>query len=265
MRVENLTRYEFKYAVRPDQLDEIRSVLLRRCVADGFSPAPKNGWYSVDTLYFDSSDWRIFQAAERGALIRNKLRVRIYPDSPGSVVKLEVKQRIADKTLKTSTLAAAENWSDWLQAGRDYSALSSETRQSLDTFLTLQRSAGAFPRVLIRYQRQAFRSIVDDYVRVTFDREMCFQRQERYSLDGDPCRWRAVDDEISLGRLSHLLMEVKFRERPPVWIADMILRMGLIRQGFSKYGAAVRRIQADAKPLWDSVPSLLPAPWAVAR
>ena len=220
MRVENLARFEVKYAVRPDQLDEIRSVLRLRCVTDGFAPAAKNGWYSVDSLYFDTPDWRIFQAAENRQLVRHKLRVRIYPDSPDSVVKIEVKRRLGEQQTKTSTLVPQENWAAWLAPGCDTSR-----SPSLAAFSTLQRATGAFPRVLVRYQRQAFKSIVDDYVRITFDREMCFQPMECYSLDAHPLRWTAVDGESSFGRGGHLLMEVKFKQRPPVWISDLVCRL----------------------------------------
>lgn len=257
MRVENLARFELKYAIRPDQLDEIRAALRLRCVPDGYTPPEKRGWASVDSLYFDTPDWRIFQAAENGQLIRHKLRVRTYPDHPGSVVKIEVKRRLADQQTKTSTVVPGANWPQWLAPGADLAALPTGARASLDEFLTLQRSTGALPRVLVRYQRQAFKSIVDDYVRITFDRGMCFQNQERYSLDANPFRWTPVDDELSLGQRGQLLMEVKFKQRPPVWIADLVVRLGLQRRGFSKYGAAVKRIQSSVRPLWDSVPAAL--------
>lgn len=255
MNVEHLARYEFKYAVRPDQLEAIRRVLRMYCVPDGYYPPEKNGWYSVDTLYFDSPDWRIFRAAENQELVRTKLRVRYYPDSPGSVAKIEVKRRIKDQITKTSTVVAGDGWSRWMDSATDHTPLPPGARQSLESFLTLQRFLDVRPRILIRYQRQAFRGIYEDYVRVTFDREMCTQPMERYNLTGDARLWQPIDDGRSIGMSGHLLMELKFRSRPPIWMTDMVCRMGLIRQGFSKYSTAVRRQTMG----WHSLRDLSPA------
>jgi hypothetical protein len=93
--------------------------------------------------------------------------------------------------------------------------------------------------MLVRYTRQAFHSTIDDYVRVTFDRAMLAQPARCYELSPDPARWASLDGP-SLGAPGSLLMEVKFRNRAPVWIGDLIRRFGLTRQGFSKYGTAVR-------------------------
>ncbi len=256
MNVEHLARYEFKYAVRPDQLERLRTTIDTYCVPDGYYPPAKNGWYSVDTLYFDSPDWRIFRAAENQELVRTKLRVRAYPDSPGSVAKIEVKRRIKEQIAKTSTVVTGEGWQRWLNQTADCRQLPAGARQSLETFLTLQRSMDARPRILIRYQRQAFRGIYEDYVRVTFDREICYQPVERYDLEADSRGWRPIDDGASIGMAGHLLMELKFRLRPPVWMTDMVCRLGLVRQGFSKYCTAVRRQHRDWHALWDLVPGI---------
>lgn len=258
MNVETLARYEMKYAVHPAQLDQIRSVLHRYCVPDGFYLPEKHGWCSVDTLYFDSPDWRIFRASENQELVRVKLRVRTYPDFPDAVAKIEVKRRVKDQIMKASVVAPGKDWPEWLWSGKDLSALPVNTQRSLNEFLTLQRAMDARPRVLIRYQRQAFRSLYDDYVRITFDRDICHQPMEQFRLQGDTSRWQRVDDEGSLGRRGHLLMELKFRHRPPVWLADMVNQFGLVRQGFSKYCSAVRRSHMDWTGYWDMVPLIVP-------
>lgn len=133
---------------------------------------------------------------------------------------------------------------------------SATTQRAIEEFVTLQRLLDASPKLLIRYQRRAYSSRIDDYVRITFDSAVCFQPQARYSLAGSPSRWQFADDEASIGVSGDLLMELKFKERPPLWIADIIRSHGLIRQGYSKYCSSVRRMRYDWPRFWDLAPAV---------
>lgn len=254
MGVEQLARNEFKYAVRPDQLEPLRRAMQAYCVLDGFYRPEKNGWYTVDTLYLESPDLRVYRSCEKQHLVRTKLRVRTYPDAPNAVAKIEVKRRIHELVMKTGTVVPGEGWAEWLTGVRPATSLPSRDRDSLQEFLTMQRTQNLSPFLLIRYQRQAWRSVYEDYVRLTFDRQMEFQHMNRYDLRGDPRRWMAVDDEASLGASGGLLLELKFKQRPPIWMADMVRRFGLIRQGFSKYCSGIRRTLQERHYLLDRAP-----------
>lgn len=254
MGVEQLARNEFKYAVRPDQLDDLRRSLRAFCVPDGFYLPEKNGWYTVDTLYLESPDLRVYASCENQHLVRSKLRIRTYPDAPNAVAKIEVKRRIHELIMKTGVVVPGEGWAGWIDGARPAASLPEGDRASLQQFLTMQRTQNLGPYLLIRYQRQAWRSIYEDYVRLTFDRQMECQPMDRYDLNADPRRWTAVDNEGSLSSPGALLMELKFKQRPPIWMADMVRRFGLQRQGFSKYCSGVRRIRQERHYLLDRVP-----------
>ena len=255
MSVEQFSRYEMKYAVRPEQLPYLQSAIARYCDLDGFYPVEGKSTYTVDTLYFDSADWRIFHAAENQEIVRSKLRVRTYPDAPGAPAKIEVKRRIKDKILKTGAVVSLDRWQQLLCGAAPLHSQPAATRRAIEEFLTLQRILDASPRMLIRYQRRAYSSRIDDYVRITFDSQIRFQPQSRYVLSGAPMRWQFTDDEESIGLRGDLLMELKFKERPPIWIADIIRSLGLIRQGYSKYCSAVRHCRYDWPRLWDLAPA----------
>lgn len=255
MSVEQFSRYEMKYAVRPEQLPYLQSAIARYCDLDGYYPIAGKPTYTVDTLYLDSPDWRIFQAAENQDLVRSKLRVRTYPDVPGAPAKIEVKRRITDKILKTGAVVPLGQWQPLLCGTEPLSSQSTATRRAIEEFITLQRILDASPRMMIRYQRRAYSSRIDDYVRITFDSQIRFQPQTRYVLTGVPTRWQFTDDEESIGLRGDLLMELKFKERPPIWIADIIRSFGLIRQGYSKYCSAVRHYRTDWSRLWDLTPA----------
>jgi len=258
MSVEQLARCEFKYPVSIDQIGRLRHALEQYCVVDRTGMCDAAGWYTIDSLYFDPPAFQFHRDAEDQRPMRLKLRARSYPDTPASIVKIEVKRRIHELIVKTSLVVPREGWDACLRPGADLSRMTPDSREALDTFVTLQRHTNASPKMLIRYTRLAFHSTIDDYVRVTFDRKMLYQSMRRCSLDPDPRRWGALDDAGSLGT-GGLLMEVKFRNRPPVWIGDLIRRFGLVRQGFSKYGAAVRLSRRESARLWDLAPAYGPA------
>lgn len=264
MSVQQLARCEFKYAVSTELADRLRRVLERWCVVDRTGVCDAAGWYTIDSLYFDTPDLAFHRDAEDERPIRRKLRVRSYPDTPDSIVKIEVKRRIQELILKTSLVVPQAGWEAWLRPGANLAAMKPASREALDTFVTLQRHTNAGPKMLVRYTRLAFHSSIDDYVRVTFDRRILYQPMRHYSLGGDPRRWASIDAAGSLGA-GNLLMEVKFRGRPPVWIGDLVRRFGLVRQGFSKYGTAVRLTRRETLRVWDLAPAWAPArsesPW----
>jgi hypothetical protein len=254
MNVQELARYEIKYPIPVDRLDSVRDALRIHCALDGYSGTQPGGHYTIDTLYFDTPDQRFFRDGERRMPVRLKLRVRAYPDEPGSIVKIEVKRRVYDLILKTSTIVDREGWPRWLMGAPNLASLSPAAQRSLGEFLAVQDSLHARPRMLIRYRRQAFFSTSEDYVRITFDRCICYQPMRRFSFDAPANRWSPIDGAADLGLPRCVLMEVKFRNRPPVWVAEMVRRFGLLRQGYSKYNSATRRASQIAEESWDAVP-----------
>jgi hypothetical protein len=255
MDVQLLARYEVKYAVHPGMLDGLRRALRFYCSIDRTGVCAEDGLYTIDSLYFDTPSDRFFLDGEEGMAERMKLRTRTYPDTPGSIVKIEVKRRAHDLISKTSTVVPPEDWAGWLAPGRDLSEMPEASRRALQTFLALRDRFRAAPKMLVRYRRIAFHGRFDDYVRITLDMHIECQPMRRLELRGDERRWQPIDDPGSLGSAGHLLMEVKFQRRPPVWVVDLVRRFGLRRQGFSKYCSAVRRALTDRQAFQDRVPA----------
>lgn len=237
-----ISRYEFKYHIPPDRLPDLRRFLLRYCDADVNS---RGDWYPIYSLYLDNDRYKMYRDTEDGAPWRMKLRVRGYAN-PQAPVKLEVKRRMKDLVRKTSAVVTP---ADWHRITR--------TRDLFDIgqrgeFVQFTESLRATPKMLVSYERLAFSSKVDDYVRVTFDRRMRCQPMRDWSLLGQDTLWRNVDDPASLGGgRSVYLMELKFVLAPPAWLRDMVNYFELQRRGYSKYGRAVRRCVFEQESAWD--------------
>jgi hypothetical protein len=237
-------RYEYKYLISPDLMEPIRSFIKPYCDIDPYADRESDKFYTIRTLYLDTADYRTYRDKEGEAPARFKLRVRTYGNDLVGPVKFEVKHRLNDVYLKTSLVVPGEQWPRYFWAPiRGFPSTFNEAEKSaLDNFIRLFRTLGAGPKMLIRYERQAFRSRIDRYVRVSFDRRICHQTVSAYELEGQTAKWRFNDDSHSLGEPgARVILELKFMTRAPLWLSDMVRRFELVRRGFSKYCTAVSR------------------------
>lgn len=245
----HVARTEAKYRVRAEELPAMRHWLLRYCVPDENSRG--GDWYAIRSLYLDNRANRLYQDAQQKLAYRLKLRARAYGDAAGSV-KLEVKRRVRDQIVKTSATLRAEQWAD--VTGTGLRGIHELGKASTGEFLQLAESLRAEPKMLVYYERQAFSSVVDEYVRVTFDRSVLCQPVREWELQGDSRAWLAVDGASGFGeRESTYILEVKYMDSPPAWLRDMVLTFGLQRRGGSKYVKAMRRGLFYREPAWDLV------------
>lgn len=245
-----MARSEFKYSVPSAEVPAIAAWLARYCIPDEFSRG--GDWYAIRTLYLDTCDYRLYRDAAEGLPFRLKLRARTYGDANGDV-KLEIKRRLRDLIVKTSATVKASDWSRASATG--LSGLLALGKPSTQEFLQLAESFQAAPRILVYYERKAFTSVVDDYVRITFDRRMSCQPEHDWNLAGTPRQWLPVDASTTFGLLeSNCVLEIKFQDAPPAWLRDMVLRFGLERRGFSKYVRAVERGALGEEAAWDVLP-----------
>jgi SPX domain protein involved in polyphosphate accumulation len=262
MNTIDVSRYEFKYLLTPPEVPDVRRFLRRYCAPD--SNAEGEEWYGIRSLYLDTPDYRFFSASKEKAAERLKIRVRAYTNGTGPV-KLEIKRRTGDVVWKRSLVTAYDFWNR--VASRGNPSLRLDPESSATEFVRLVEQMRATPKVLVTYDRHALHSTVDDYVRVTFDRQILCQPMREWQLHGNPRAWRAVDDPPSFREdTSTYVLELKFKTAPPGWLHDMVTAFGLVRRGFSKYARAVQRIRAEREPAWDlRTPGLVPAwAWRVA-
>lgn len=244
-----VARTEAKYRVRAEELPAMRDWLLRYCVPDENSRG--GDWYAIRSLYLDNAAHRLFHDAQQKLAYRLKLRARAYGDATGAV-KLEVKRRLRDQIVKTSATLRAEQWTAVTETG--LSGIHGLGKASTGEFLQLAESLRAEPKMLVYYERQAFSSVVDEYVRVTFDRSVMCQAVRGWDLMGDPRGWVAVDGATGFGeRESTFILEVKYMDAPPAWLRDLVLTFGLQRRGGSKYVKAMQRGMFYREPAWDLV------------
>ena len=90
------------------------------------------------------------------------------------------------------------------------------------------------PQMFISYERDSYREIGSHCLRITFDTNILYRRQE-FSLSSDP--WG--DPILPHGKI---LMELKTTCALPLWIVRTLSDNGIFKTSFSKYGTAYQKM-----------------------
>jgi hypothetical protein len=231
-----LERREFKYLLPMRRADELRRAMEGIARRDPY--AGPDGSYLIRSLYLDTPDLRLYEANDREAGNRFKVRVRCYPGAQAPVF-LEVKRRDGDVILKTRIKVPQERWPDVL---RDPGS-----SRGAQAFADLCDRHDLRPTVLVEYSREAWASDLDDYARVTLDRAVCAAAPDGWQLDPPGLSWRPIDHPMLTATWEPVaIVELKFAGAPPVWMHRMVARLELFRYSYSKYCTAVRALARPA-------------------
>jgi hypothetical protein len=235
-------RHECKFVV-PEAL----AARLRRRVEPFVRPDPHaavrpDHTYAIASLYLDDSERTLYRETVEGQKKRFKLRVRSYGDANATVF-LEIKRRI-DKVVEKLRCpiprqALAPVLAGDLAVG---DALPPHQRRALLEFARLQQLARGEPRIVVRYDRQAYVGHDDEQVRVTFDRRLAVVPCQRAEVRvDDPDRQRVP--------MGGVVLELKFTDRCPTWMLDAVRAFELRRISFSKYCRSVDALMDRSQEL----------------
>jgi len=242
-----LERREFKYLIPEATAQKLRRAIRPYCVPDAHVADKPSRSYSIESLYFDARDLRLFHENEHASFDRIKLRARTYPEAGSNKVYLEVKRRSGDVVEKTRGVVDEAIALELLDRSRVPSRAAEEAIRrdpGVERFFTLFSIHCAEPVAIVRYDREPYVSMVDDYARITFDRNIVARDAQSIDFlraDQGAGEFRPLDHaEHSWGAGSMVLLELKFTQDVPIWMVDLVQNLELLRGSFSKYGRAVR-------------------------
>ncbi|MCA9638116.1 MAG: polyphosphate polymerase domain-containing protein [Myxococcales bacterium] len=237
-----IERREYKYLIDARTADGIRAAIQPFCELDPWARSPARR-YTIDSLYFDTSDLRLFWANDHELVDRFKLRIRGYPEVDGGPLFFEVKRRVNDVIWKTRGKVPRDRWSELIcdPSSSIPEAIGGKDRAAVERFVALARTLRVRPFTLVRYHREPYFSRIDDYARVTFDFNIRAHVMNEPSFEVTPRGWRALDDAVTQRTLeSMIVLELKFTSAVPIWLVDLVERFDLRRRSFSKYGTSIR-------------------------
>jgi VTC domain len=161
--------------------------------------------------------------------------VRTYGDGRGPRF-LEVKRKYRQVILKHRAMVAPDAY-DALFTGDWEPPVDGRSSAYLNQFMSRALMSGARPVFNIRYEREAYKSVLGDDARLTFDRQIAYQRATSANLATDPHDWIFVEPPPHVR--AGVLLELKANDAYPWWMSEMVVRFNLRRVAFSKYVTAV--------------------------
>lgn len=243
-------RYELKYVV-----DEDRARAITRFVRMHLQPSAYNRWAKVPgqpiiSLYFDSPSLLLFRQNAAGQKNRMKLRIRFYDDDRRHPAFLEIKRRVSDVICKERAVITRDGVDRLLLEGGDHASHWPDA----SCLLHRQRDLGTYFRfweycnrldarglVYVSYLREAYESPTDDKLRVTLDRDIhgtVYDHAGRLVMPevGVPPRYSQPPYNLPPGAV---VLEMKYDERPPLWMLDLVRLFNLERRPVSKFWLCV--------------------------
>ncbi|GAA4461291.1 polyphosphate polymerase domain-containing protein [Phytohabitans houttuyneae] len=231
-RLHAFNRYEIKYLVPREILDDLRDELRHRLDLDTYAAA---GGYGVWSVYYDTTRLRFYWEKIEGLRFRRKLRIRHYGDlcvvDDETPVFVEIKQRVNRVTQKRRVQLPYRQARE-LCDHRQMIDCGGSGRGFLEEVLGLVAGLDLRPIAMTGYRREAFTGRDAEVgLRVTLDHRVV-------GRDRDLQLGVAAENRFIVPpRLA--VLEVKANERVPYWLTDLTARHNLAVVRMSKYCQSV--------------------------
>ncbi len=241
-------RYELKFLVPIELVDQISEFVEIYCELDPFSSIEPDNYYKVNNIYLDSPNYLFLERRLAGVDHRFNMRIRSYGDTPKFPFFCEVKHKTMGVVKKKRAKIYEDNWADVFSEkiiGNQSKVIWSDDEDYKGHFLRLAFLHNVEPKVFTQYRRKAYASVVDDYARVTFDRDLRFMRSNGYSLHPNEEELSHYDNPTKFDGEENIIMELKCTTKVPMWFLDLITYFNLTRTSFSKYVTGVQEVVDD--------------------
>lgn len=231
------SRFELKYIIDEMTAVGVRDFVSSHLVPDKHADPQNNNSYRISSLYLDNPSLLLCRQTLQGIKNRFKLRVRFYDDDPQGPAFLEIKRRVTDVICKERARIHKRSVPQLINgAGPDPAFLSEngcdpKSKGAMVNFCNLVTSIGAFGCVYVSYVREAYVSSDSNSVRVTVDRELVGSPYKQ----GDHLSMPNGGSHAAIGNGQRVILELKFTDRFPVWMREMVQAFNLQRTSAPKY------------------------------
>lgn len=255
---QNFVRQTTKYWVHPDNITELKLIILKHLPVLVFNPNKEfeEKDSAITSIYYDNPDtWELYMGRLKKTEGAEAIRLRWYGGMENETIFMERKTHREDwtgeKSVKARFTLKEKNVNAFL-AGKMtveevFSKMRKEGKKSEKEINDLAQLAREFQyRVVTRslvpvtrsfYHRTAFQLPGDARVRISLDTELTMTRED--NLDGRQRagkNWRRMDIGIDwpfsqlpdsdIERFPYAVLEVKLQtaagQEPPQWIRDLI-------------------------------------------
>ncbi|MFP4191511.1 MAG: VTC domain-containing protein [Candidatus Hydrogenedentota bacterium] len=240
-------RFELKYVLQDDIAAKIRDFLQAYLTLDEYGATQPDLSYPVHSLYLDSDDLRLYRSTINGDKNRYKMRLRFYERGETAPVYFEIKRR-SDCAISKLRGKVLRKSVDTLLAGQmpvmeDLAEPTPAGLAAVQEFFRRLNDLNASPKAHVAYRREAWVTDHDNSLRITFDREVRSEPQHNSELSS-----RITEPVYAFG--NNVIFEIKFTDRVPRWVQEMVRAFGLRQQSAGKYVDGIASAPLDRLNTW---------------
>jgi hypothetical protein len=224
-------RYELKYYVSESKAQAVMAFVQTLLPVDKYSEK-LGGAYPISTLYLDSHNLQLCRESIEGHKNRFKLRIRSYTDDPSYPCFLEIKRRMNGICMKDRARMSPASVPELFSG--TYRDKTGENDHAFNQFMLYLKTINAGPMMKVRYNRFAFEGKGKNRVRVTFDRQIACKAVTAPDVSLNGPGWQYLSG-------SGVVLEIKFTDKYPQWLHQLVSMFGLQRQSFSKYARSIEQ------------------------
>jgi hypothetical protein len=215
-------------------IPEFREFLRPFMRPDAFAALREGSRYPICSLYLDTDDLLLYQQTVGGEKQRFKLRARSYSDRPDAPIFLEVKSKLNNIVKKRRARVERDHGLSLLDdhINGELKGVALDLVADIEYFQHHINLVQAKPVIRVRYMREAYESSGGDPVRITIDTELMHAITLDNNVQRGAGRWVTTP-------VSGTIIEIKFTERFPSWISDLVRIFGLKQQPVPKYVMSV--------------------------
>ncbi|EPS35620.1 hypothetical protein H072_10997 [Dactylellina haptotyla CBS 200.50] len=253
---QNFVRQTTKYWVHPDNITELKLIILKHLPVLVFNPnkefAPEDS--AISSIYYDNDDFDLYLGRLEKSEGAEAHRLRWYGGMDTQTVFVERKTHREDwtgeKSVKARFAVKEKNVNDFLagkmSVGQVFEKMRKEGKKSIEEIEDLEALAREVQYTMIAkrlhplvrsfYHRTAFQLPGDARVRISLDTELTLIREDNQGRDRAGSNWRRMDIGIDwpfknlpaedIERFPYAVLEVKLQtqagQEPPQWIRDVI-------------------------------------------
>ncbi len=233
-------RFELKYILNEEIALQIRDFVQCHLNIDEYSLGQPNLSYHVHSIYLDNDNLQTYWETINGNKNRFKLRMHFYSTKPGSPIFFEIKRRMNNIIMKQRG-GIKQEFVPLLLRGQlpephHLTSFSDKSFIALQNFCELIAKIEARPRVHIHYLREAYLND-EGSVRLTLDRKILSEPHLDFAPKTDMANPRLCFH--GAGK-DYVVLELKFTNRFPNWMRELVQVFHCMQRGAAKYCASVQ-------------------------
>ncbi|WP_416327154.1 polyphosphate polymerase domain-containing protein [[Eubacterium] hominis] len=221
-------RYEKKYLLTYDQYQQLLLELQPYMELDCY------GKHTICNIYYDTDSYELIRTSIEKPSYKEKLRIRSYgiPKEDGDVF-LELKKKVNGIVYKRRVCLPYALAITYINTGQ--CRYKTQILKEIDWFINRYHPD---QKTFIAYDRMAYFGKEEDTLRITFDFDLRWRKDQVDLLYGDEGQRLLPQDKV--------LMEIKLPMAMPIWLSNCLNKIQIYPISFSKYGTCYKEHLVDA-------------------